>query len=334
MSAAADVLTDARTRIRAALEPHLAGSDRAALIGGAMHPNTGDHVILLGTLAHLDEQGVDVGWFVGDPRAYSREALDRHLAPGDPLVIRGGGSVNDLWPGFQQFRERLIADNHHRRIIQLPQSIHFRDPANADRFADVVRSHGGVTLLTRDKPSTERAHEMGIEPVLCPDSALYLPARPKAGKADIPVLLLARTDREAAADWSGVDAAVPRFDWVQEPTGTAFDGRVAAKLTTILRGSRRLERVLFARQRIVSERILAGTERVLSRARVVVTDRLHGHLICLLMEQPHVIVDNSDGKVRAFYDAWTRGSDLVRFAESPEEAIEMAQSLAAQETRA
>jgi exopolysaccharide biosynthesis predicted pyruvyltransferase EpsI len=68
---------------------------------------------------------------------------------------------------------------------------------------------------------------------------------------------------------------------------------------------------------------------ILARGRVVVTDRLHGHILSLLQGIPHVAMDNSYGKVRAVHDTWTHESDLVRWADTPAEAIAAARDLLA-----
>ena len=38
----------------------------------------------------------------------------------------------------------------------------------------------------------------------------------------------------------------------------------------------------------------------------MVTDRLHGHILSLLLDLPNALVDNSYGKVRNFVDLWTK----------------------------
>jgi len=64
--------------------------------------------------------------------------------------------------------------------------------------------------------------------------------------------------------------------------------------------------------------------RVLSQGRLVITDRLHGHILSLLMGIPHVLLDNSYGKVRRFYEAWTKEFESVRWADVPAQALEQA----------
>jgi hypothetical protein len=53
---------------------------------------------------------------------------------------------------------------------------------------------------------------------------------------------------------------------------------------------------------------------LLGSGRVVITDRLHGHILCTLLEIPHVVLDNSYGKISRFLDSFTRNCELVRAA--------------------
>ena len=57
------------------------------------------------------------------------------------------------------------------------------------------------------------------------------------------------------------------------------------------------------------------------------TDRLHGHILCVLLGVPHVCVDTGFGKIGGFAEAWTGGCELFEVVESPEEAVALAESL-------
>ena len=60
---------------------------------------------------------------------------------------------------------------------------------------------------------------------------------------------------------------------------------------------------------------------MLAAGHTVITDRLHGHILSLLLGIPHVVLDNSYGKVRAFYETWTRDAPIVRWAETAADAV-------------
>jgi len=70
---------------------------------------------------------------------------------------------------------------------------------------------------------------------------------------------------------------------------------------------------------IVAGEKLKSAVGVLSRGRVVVTDRLHGHILCTLLGIPHVLLDHGYGKVTNFYQTWTKRGALTRWARSMDE---------------
>jgi pyruvyl transferase EpsO len=49
--------------------------------------------------------------------------------------------------------------------------------------------------------------------------------------------------------------------------------------------------------------------RLLTQGRRVVTDRLHAHILCVLLDMPHAIIDNSYGKLSSFVETW-EGNDV------------------------
>jgi exopolysaccharide biosynthesis predicted pyruvyltransferase EpsI len=66
----------------------------------------------------------------------------------------------------------------------------------------------------------------------------------------------------------------------------------------------------------------------LSQGRAIITDRLHGHIISVLLGIPHVLLDNRIGKLRAYYDTWTSPVDIAHFADDQDSALQLALELA------
>jgi pyruvyl transferase EpsO len=61
----------------------------------------------------------------------------------------------------------------------------------------------------------------------------------------------------------------------------------------------------------LSQRRLDRGVAILSQGRSVATDRLHAHIISVLLGMPHWVADNSTGKIHGFIDQWTGASPLV-----------------------
>ncbi len=62
-----------------------------------------------------------------------------------------------------------------RPIIQMPQTIHFREQAGIDSTARAIEKHGNFTLMVRDHKSFEFAKRwFQCECRLCPDMAFCI----------------------------------------------------------------------------------------------------------------------------------------------------------------
>jgi pyruvyl transferase EpsO len=314
-----------QSRVVDTLRPLLGPSDRCALIDFPNYPNVGDSAIYLGELECLATLGVPHPVFVCDISSYNQQALAQQLGDGT-ILLAGGGNFGDLWPVVQELREEIIRSFPRNRVIQLPQTIHFQRADALRRARDVIGAHVDFTMLVRDHQSRAIAQrELGIDALLCPDMALCLdPLKRSAATQDI--VRLGRTDAEAA-DHNGANEFAS-VDWLQEERSWLH--WINERLSESVRGrpldsvARGLQMRTFAP--LARARLSRGA-RLLSSGQVVITDRLHGHILCLLLRIPHVLLDNSYGKVSSFYNSWTRGTAGVYWAESPREALELAEQI-------
>ncbi len=62
----------------------------------------------------------------------------------------------------------------------------------------------------------------------------------------------------------------------------------------------------------------SGIYRVM-QGNVVITNRLHGHVLCVLLGIPHIFLPNSYYKNEAFYQTWTCQINYCRFVKEPEQ---------------
>lgn len=312
------------------LDPLLEGARSVALLDFPSHNNVGDSAIWLGEVRYLRRARIGIR-YACDLTAVPKQSLAARIG-GGTILVHGGGNLGDLWPAHQRFREAAIAAFPGNRIIQLPQSIHFRDRRALDRARSVFDAHPDLTLLVRDQVSLDIARkEFRARSLLCPDMAFAMGPQTTWGRASCDVVWLRRTDIESLGtkspepDPTGVEI----LDWLDESPTVAIrlsnwlDRQIAhhPRVLGPLASSRPL---LFAR--VAADRVDMGS-RLLSRGRVIVTDRLHGHILSLLLGIPHVLLDNSYGKLRRFHETWTRGCPLVHWAASPREAIETARAI-------
>ena len=314
---------------------------RVAMVNFPNHANAGDSAIWLGALASLRRMQVLVA-YRASWATYEPKALRRALAGDGVVLLQGGGNFGDLYPENQQAtRERVLSDLADVRTIQLPQSLHFDDPANLERMRKLCETHSDFTLLVREEQSLADAREHFDVPIeLCPDLALALDPHDRVREPRVDVLHLARVDKESVGhepvDPPGV--TVERVDWLgevpDEPHWPVSD-RLRRRLNRALL-TRSAKSPGFARQtwkdsamtfEPLGRRWVARADEILARGRVVRTDRLHAHLLSLLQGIPHVVEDNATGKVRSFHDTWTRACSLTHWADTPAEAAELSRGL-------
>jgi exopolysaccharide biosynthesis predicted pyruvyltransferase EpsI len=317
-----------------------------ALLDVPNQRNVGDSLIWAGAVAYLRRLGRDVR-YVTDLRGYVPADL-RAAMPSGTILIRGGGDFGDLWPGHQQHRERVVRDFPDYPVVQLPQSIWFESPRRAAAADRILGAHPDFTLLVRDTPSLVRAAEQlpSLAATFCPDLALGWepPYFDQLAGATRRLLVLARADKEhssglhdVAPDWvPGLDT--DRTDWHTD--GADAWRRGAARLVLGIghqraRVARRAPLPAFpAANRFVASALAtinragidAGT-RLFAPARGAVVDRLHAHVMAVLLGVEHILLDNSYGKLRAIHDDYTGKFSTAHHASGLDEARELAGQL-------
>ena len=187
----------------------------------------------------------------------------------------------------------------------------------------------------RDRRSLEFAQQvLGVEAFLCPDLAFALGPLPRPRDAEVDVVWILRADSEAGARDADLGQEEPR-GWTEDPRGGL--ARVQRRLTRRVARSPSKHRLLAGLLRrtgvpMAERRLRRGLD-LLARGRAVVTDRLHGHILCLLLGIPHVVLDNSYGKVRRFREAWTDDDALGLWSSGdPDEVRELVEGLLQRES--
>lgn len=329
-----------RERIRVTLYDVLARSipecAAYALLDFPNHSNVGDSSIWLGELEYLNQRFKKKPVYTCDVKNFCARDLRSVLVDG-PIFLHGGGNLGDWWPRYQELRERIISMFPEHPIIQLPQTIDFRDARNLERFRAVVANHRDVTILARERQSYDlAADKFDCKVQLCPDMAFSLGSL-KRTPASIHCLWLLRTDYESRLSEMAREQVLQKVgehtlpsdhaitDWLVEDRSGWL--RVHDKFKRWLRRHPRLLQSASSPgrsliyQKMARQRVRRGAE-LLSHGQYVVTDRLHGHILCVLLGIPHVCMDNAYGKILSFFETWSETCPQAVYADSIETAID------------
>lgn len=292
-----------------ALNPIIPKDSVVAIFDFPNHSNVGDSAIWLGEMTYLKKRCGKHNIFIYGSN-FDRGSLPE-LKSDTLVLINGGGNLGDVWPKHQSLREDLIRNYVHNRVIQMPQSIHFENSRNASSFGRVIDTHPDLYILCRDAVSMRLCSKMseGSRCILCPDMALYADNICKVKRPKYSVVAVLRKDRERKTrpddlvDWRSVE---PAKDWLTEPfSAVSFVLKVVNRLNGIIPiKSRIYQKIMFRLcARAAKKRVDRGVE-LLCSGKLIVTDRLHVHLICCMLCIPHIIIDNSYGKIGRFCKTW------------------------------
>lgn len=305
----------------------LTGRERYVLLDFPDYGNVGDSAIWSGEVTALRDIDLGAPHFVSDLRDGTDSA---QIGDVDLILLNGGGNFGDLWPDHQTFREDILRRYPDKMVVQLPQSIHYDDPANITRTAEAISGHRNFHLLVRDHESLDLARRhFACNAVLCPDAAFAMGPMDPIGAPEHDVLLLLRTDKEKVGGDAPIN--IPAHwrieDWLEDTLHlhreTLRETRLRALMTLNPAEMSADARRLRYFNRLAEKRIDRGL-RQLSAARFIITDRLHVHILSTLIGRPHVFLDNRYGKISRFSEAFgTLWSEAHR-ATSMDQAIAIA----------
>jgi len=272
----------------------------------ASHGNLGDHAIIIGQNELLASALPDYRHFsilhreLDDFINFGRQQVNDN----DLIVLPGGGNMGDTYLSEEVSRRKIIQEFPGNTIISFPQSVYFSDTEQGmnelHRTVKVYSAHKRLHLFTRDSQSMDFLLKNLPDTVidLFPDTALFLNANKSAHRKG--VLLCLRNDKEGVLTTQNKISILERLDSL----GISFT------LT-----DNHLGRDIKASER---REVVFNQIELFGGSKLVITDRLHGMIFSILTGTPCIAIDNSNHKIEAFYNSYTRkaGVRLYRTGET------------------
>lgn len=293
--------------------------------------NIGDSAIWAGQSRILREAFGKNPAYVASPNDYKDDIED--FSKDFVIFVQGGGNFGDIWKHHQDFRIKILEKYPDRKIVQLPQSIFFSSPHELDLTKQAIGQHGNFHLLVRDQASFLFAKAEFDCPVhLCPDAAHSIPFY-ISEPAQHEVFSLVRTDIESEA--TNLEEIVREYGPVQD--WNDIDGYFYENEGVLNRFFRRHIQYKFPtsslmmayRRRMydhLAKRAVDRGIKQLSQGEIVISDRLHAHILCTLIGKPHISLDNANGKIGEYIRQWG-GFGITELAGSPADIKEKIEAL-------
>lgn len=305
------VILSLQTEARKVLDSVIPSDAHIILLDYPNTTNVGDSLIWLGEIAYLNSRGLKPS-YVCDVENYDKNNINKILNKNSILLMHGGGNFGTVWKKIHNFRLQVLKDFPNIKIVQFPQTIHFDDDSKVKEMSDAIRLQGNYVLLARSHKSYEFAKQnFQTELYLCPDMAFFIG---EINSKIMPIFdrfILSRTDHEkssnALTDKTKFNKNISYeiADWLEPTLYERFLHRLQMHSVTIRKviDPNNLTLLLLWNQ-LSKSRMKRGIQ-LLSKGNVVLTDRLHAHILSILIGKAHVIADNSYGKVSDFYQTWT-----------------------------
>lgn len=314
--------------------------------------NFGDSAIWNGQVDLIRKLNLDVQYSCSD-KDYSANELRSAIGDDGIIMLTGGGNFGGMH-AYHKLRLTILDQFKSNPVIQLPQTARFTQAESLAITKQTIKAHGDITLLARDHMTHEifnnefRSDNVNIE--LCPDMAFMSGVQQKPSNPEVDIVGLLRLDNESnyIHDRGNVyNASLEKYLNICLPSKNTYtlsetEGQQIEFLNNVMIDPGHTIEVTdwyltgISNNQNAYKTLGHNTKaelgvqlalNILSRGRVVVTDRLHAYILCLQMGIPHVVVDNNYGKLSSFHKTWAEDCQITHFVETMEDAFNLAREI-------
>lgn len=275
-------------------------------IGTPVHGNLGDQAIALGVYKFLEDIHYDAA-VIEIPSIYisKHTKLFQMIIGKSDILVHGGGFLGTIWQQEEEMVRKVIGVFKKNRISILPQTMYFEKNENGDKEKEISKqvynSHKNISFYLREQDSYQLARSIidSERVYLVPDMALLLEPVKNGSRRRENVLFCMRSDKEKAlqaAEEEQLIKAVKKYFASEDICYTD---------TVIPENVWRNER----------KNAVYGKIGEFSRAKLVVTDRLHGMVFAALAGTPCIACGNMNYKVKGIYQ-WIQNNSHIVFVEN------------------
>ena len=268
------------------------------------HGNVGDHAIAYAETELLRNAGISYIEITGKELYRLIPYKLMGLMNGHPILMQGGGYLGTFWFDAEENLRKILNSNPKSKIILLPNTIFYENSDwGNDEFQKsiaVYNRHRHLSIYARENTSYELMKDIYRNVHLMPDMVMSLHPQ------------LSQTERHGCLLCLRSDC---------EKTRTDEQETILRHQLRMLFGDDVQSTDMIVPHRVpISSRhdVIHAKLNEFSRAKLVVTDRLHGMVFCAITGTPCIVLDSKSPKVRGCYE-WIRHLEYIRFADDVSE---------------
>lgn len=231
------------------------------------------------------------------------KSLKKKINKQDIITIVGGGNMGNVYLGIEEQRRFIIQNFKHNSIISFPQTIDFTEDDNGkkekEKTKKIYNRHPNMMVLAREKKTYNTMENIFDKCVVeeSPDIVLYLNGRYPIRQRNNTIIWCMRNDKEKV---------------IEETYKESIYQALLSKGETIEHHDTHIGEIEVEHR----EKSLEDIWNTFAEAKLVVTDRLHGMIFCVLTHSPCIVFNNSNGKVKEVYERWLKNVEFIKLMQT------------------
>ena len=229
------------------------------------------------------------------------QSLKRKITPVDIITIIGGGNMGDLYQYYEDERKFVVNEFRKNLVIMFPQTVDFSDTKSGKKSqkesAQIYNKHNNLIIYARERASFDKLKNMISKNIVyeLPDIVLSLDESDNKEDERKNVIICLRNDKEKSLKDNVREEIEIKIKQKFE------DSQIMYRDTHI--GNIEIEK---------KEEDFFKILKDFKRAKIVITDRLHGMIFCAITKTPCIAFNNSNGKVKLVYERWLKSLEHIK----------------------
>lgn len=266
------------------------------------HGNMGDQAIAYATKRFYEEKFSDykIIEIERDMIQYEYKAVKNAINDDDIIVLHGGGNMGNLYIDEEDARRFIIDKFRNNIIISMTQTISFTNDEvgkkEKEKTIKIYNNAKRLTLLAReDKSYKEMKNIFTSQVIKVPDIVFSLGDKLTNDKNRDRITTCLRDDKESV--------------WKEKKED--FLEKLNYHYKNVFKYDTGVEKMVNISNREEELNIMWDN---FKRSKVVVTDRLHGMIFCIITKTPCIALKSLDHKVVESYN-WVKDLDYVKLVD-------------------
>ena len=272
------------------------------LTGTPVYGNIGDIAITSAEIKLLRDNNIAFLEVPITVAKWYRKRLAEKMPQSVKILNQGGGNMGIQWFNAEIYRREDLCYFFEHDIIVFPQTLYYGNSKRGiEELENSIKSYSKnkerLHLFAREKISYEQMKKLyPLNDVqLVPDIVLYLNKMERTNKRK-GIIFVVRSDKEKNISNEQMGEFIK--------LAKKIDADITITDTVI-------NRMILKNNR---KKILEKKLEQFGKAKLVVTDRLHGMIFSIITGTPCVVVSNSNHKIRGVYE-WVKDLKNVQFVE-------------------